>query len=59
MVFQLLTGILSHNDGDGDENIGLKSEFTFSYTYYKLSTANNFNLGRSYKATGVRKENNV
>lgn len=30
MVFELLTGILSHNDGDGDENIGLKSEFTFS-----------------------------
>lgn len=30
MVFELLTGILSHHDGDGDENVGLKSEFTFS-----------------------------
>ena len=30
MVFELLTWILSHNDGDGNDNIGLKSEFTFS-----------------------------
>ena len=58
MVFELLTGILSHNDGDGDENIGLKvnlrsPKLTISCQLKRIL------IWDVHNATGVRKENNV
>lgn len=58
MVFALLTGILSHNDGDGDENMGLKVNSRSPKLTISCQLKITF-IWDLHKATGVRKENNV